>query len=221
MSFCWLHFSSYAMPYCCKYEILITRYPVIFKFRDGTGRVIEKKIGSGRVPGSRQTLHIAYMHICMSWAHDWLEVDRIFWFVWFVVLFDHWPGPEFFLPFNFGECHLHWNVSLVQLRELSKAEHFQHFQHSQETWKVGKFNGKLFCMANLKYKMRRYHLPYLKEWRQEGTWERRRKRGGEQEGWGRGGGWRKEGGGGEGGGDGGGLRGGALHKDEESRRPRT
>mgnify|MGYP006975834885 CR=1 FL=1 len=38
---------------------LIPRYPVIFKFRDGTGRVIEKKIGSGRVPGSRQTLLLA------------------------------------------------------------------------------------------------------------------------------------------------------------------
>ena len=34
---------------CCQHEILITRYPVIFKFRDGTGRVIEKKdrVGSG------------------------------------------------------------------------------------------------------------------------------------------------------------------------------
>ncbi len=49
----------YASPHCCLYEILITHYPVIFKFRDGTGRVIEKKIGSGRVPGSRQTLVIS------------------------------------------------------------------------------------------------------------------------------------------------------------------
>ena len=34
----------------------ITRYPVIFNFRVGTGRVLEKKFGTGRVPGSRQTL---------------------------------------------------------------------------------------------------------------------------------------------------------------------
>ena len=34
----------------------ITRYPVIFIFRVGTGRVLEKKFGTGRVPGSRQTL---------------------------------------------------------------------------------------------------------------------------------------------------------------------
>ena len=35
---------------------LITRYPVIFNFRVGTGRVLEKKFGMGRVPGSRRTL---------------------------------------------------------------------------------------------------------------------------------------------------------------------
>ena len=35
---------------------LITRYPVIFNFRVGTGRVLEKKFGTGRVPGSRRTL---------------------------------------------------------------------------------------------------------------------------------------------------------------------
>ena len=35
---------------------LITRYPVIFNFRVGTGRVLEEKFGTGRVPGSRQTL---------------------------------------------------------------------------------------------------------------------------------------------------------------------
>ena len=34
----------------------ITRYPVIFNFQVGTGRVLEKKFGTGRVPGSRQTL---------------------------------------------------------------------------------------------------------------------------------------------------------------------
>ena len=34
----------------------ITRYPVIFNFRVGTGRVLEKKLGTGRVPGSRQSL---------------------------------------------------------------------------------------------------------------------------------------------------------------------
>ena len=34
----------------------ITRYPVIFNFRVGTGRALEKKFGTGRVPGSRQTL---------------------------------------------------------------------------------------------------------------------------------------------------------------------
>ena len=34
----------------------ITRYPVIFNFRVGTGRVLEKKFGTGRVPGSRQIL---------------------------------------------------------------------------------------------------------------------------------------------------------------------
>ena len=34
----------------------ITRYPVIFNFWVGTGRVLEKKFGTGRVPGSRQTL---------------------------------------------------------------------------------------------------------------------------------------------------------------------
>ena len=35
---------------------LFTRYPVIFNFRVGTGRVLEKKFGTGRVPGSRRTL---------------------------------------------------------------------------------------------------------------------------------------------------------------------
>ena len=35
---------------------LITRYPVILNFRVGTGRVLEKKFGTGRVLGSRQTL---------------------------------------------------------------------------------------------------------------------------------------------------------------------
>ena len=35
---------------------LITRYPVIFNFRVGTGWVLEKKFGTGRVPRSRQTL---------------------------------------------------------------------------------------------------------------------------------------------------------------------
>ena len=35
---------------------LTTWYPVIFNFRVGTGRVLEKKFGTGRVPGSRQTL---------------------------------------------------------------------------------------------------------------------------------------------------------------------
>ena len=34
----------------------IIRYPVIFNFQVGTGRVLEKKFGTGRVPGSRQTL---------------------------------------------------------------------------------------------------------------------------------------------------------------------
>ena len=34
----------------------ITQYPVIFNFRVGTGRVLEKKFGTGRVPGSRRTL---------------------------------------------------------------------------------------------------------------------------------------------------------------------
>ena len=38
---------------------LITRYPVIFNFRVGTGRVLEKKFGTGRVPGSRRTLIVA------------------------------------------------------------------------------------------------------------------------------------------------------------------
>ena len=66
LSFCWLHFLSYATPYCCYYEILITRYPVIFKFRDGTGWVIEKKIWSGRVPGSRQTLILPQTFIKVS-----------------------------------------------------------------------------------------------------------------------------------------------------------
>ena len=37
---------------------LITRYPVIFNFRVGTGRVLEKKFGTGRVPGSRRTLSV-------------------------------------------------------------------------------------------------------------------------------------------------------------------
>ena len=47
---------------------LITRYPVIFNFRVGTGRVLKKKFGTGRVPGSRRTLlpmhvlHIAQVH---------------------------------------------------------------------------------------------------------------------------------------------------------------
>ena len=35
---------------------LITQYPVIFNFRVGTRRVLEKKFGTGRVPGSRRTL---------------------------------------------------------------------------------------------------------------------------------------------------------------------
>ena len=36
----------------------ITRYPVILNFWVGKGRVLEKMFGTGRVPGSRQTLHI-------------------------------------------------------------------------------------------------------------------------------------------------------------------
>ena len=39
---------------------LITGYPVIFNFRVGTGRVLEKKFGTGRVPGSRRTLYCKY-----------------------------------------------------------------------------------------------------------------------------------------------------------------
>ena len=35
---------------------LITRYPVIFNFRVGTGRVLKKKFGTGRVLGSRRPL---------------------------------------------------------------------------------------------------------------------------------------------------------------------
>ena len=38
---------------------LITRYPVVFSFRVGTGRVLKKKFGTGRVPGSRRTLVLA------------------------------------------------------------------------------------------------------------------------------------------------------------------
>ena len=41
---------------------LITRYPVIFNFRVGTGRVLEKKFGTGRVPGSRQTLTVTPLY---------------------------------------------------------------------------------------------------------------------------------------------------------------
>ena len=37
---------------------LITRYPVIFNFQVGMGRVLEKKFGTGRVPGSRRTLDV-------------------------------------------------------------------------------------------------------------------------------------------------------------------
>ena len=51
-----LHFSSHAVFYCSKNEILIAWYLVIYNFRAGTGRVLEKKFGTGRVPGSRQGL---------------------------------------------------------------------------------------------------------------------------------------------------------------------
>ena len=46
---------------------LITRYPVIFNFRVGTGRVLKKKFGTGRVPGSRRTLALTPTHpLCPS-----------------------------------------------------------------------------------------------------------------------------------------------------------
>ena len=62
MPFYQLHFSFEAAIYCCQNELLITRYPVIFNFWVGTGRVLEKKVGTGRVPGSRRTLDVGYMN---------------------------------------------------------------------------------------------------------------------------------------------------------------
>ena len=53
----------------------ITRYPVIFNFRVGTGRVLEKKFGTGRVPGSRQTLSTVSSLFCLRYVapdRDWL-----------------------------------------------------------------------------------------------------------------------------------------------------
>ena len=48
---------------------LITRYPVIFNFRVGTGRVLEKKFGTGRVPGSRRTLVVGTHPECqLRWT---------------------------------------------------------------------------------------------------------------------------------------------------------
>ena len=45
---------------------LVTRYPVIFNFWVGTGRVLEKKFGTGRVPGSRQGLQIGQLWLLYS-----------------------------------------------------------------------------------------------------------------------------------------------------------
>ena len=50
LSFYQSSFSSYAESYCCLFETLYTRHPVIFNFQDGPGRVLEKS--SGRVLGS-------------------------------------------------------------------------------------------------------------------------------------------------------------------------
>ena len=36
--------------------MIITQYPVIFNFRDKTGWVLEKSVGTGRLPGSRRGL---------------------------------------------------------------------------------------------------------------------------------------------------------------------
>ena len=48
---------------------LITRYPVIFNFRVGTGRVLKKKFGTGRVPGSRRTLVMTLSRFCVPDNH--------------------------------------------------------------------------------------------------------------------------------------------------------
>ena len=55
-SFYHQHFSHCAVFYCWQNEKLITWYLVIINFLDRTGRVLEKKFGTGRVPGSRQGL---------------------------------------------------------------------------------------------------------------------------------------------------------------------
>ena len=50
--------SRSVLYYCCQNEILISCYPKIFNFWDRTGRILEWKFGTGRVPGSRQGLFL-------------------------------------------------------------------------------------------------------------------------------------------------------------------
>ena len=55
---------------------LITRYPVIFNFRVGTGWVLEKKSGMGRVPGSRRTLPPRFKSLLISFIEFNTRADR-------------------------------------------------------------------------------------------------------------------------------------------------
>ena len=74
---------------------LITRYPVIFNFRVGTGRVLEKKFGTGRVPGSRQGL----LTVGPDWQFRCLRLgDHFLYWKHLEVLIKH--------VINEGEVHL-------------------------------------------------------------------------------------------------------------------
>ena len=60
----------------------ITRYPVIFNFHVGTGRVLEKKFGAGRVPGSRQSLVgvvsiAAQLSVNVTASPSWANEERL------------------------------------------------------------------------------------------------------------------------------------------------